>query len=253
MNHPKNKVLVIAHRGASGIAPENTLAAVKAAIEMGVDMVELDVHQTRDDIAVVIHDKTVNRTSNGKGKVKDFTFDELQVLDSGSWFHPKFKNEKIPSLESVLQEVKGKVKLLIEVKETKYSGIEKNIVQLLNKYDAKNWCIIQAFETGVLNNIQKLDPSIEIHKLVVGDIPGLPLHIDNCLRTGNIYKYNNTASINPNFKFVNKKTIQKIHGQGQKINTWTVNEQGDMEKMIKMGVDGIITNYPDQLIKMLNN
>lgn len=251
MSHPKNRVLVIAHRGASGIAPENTLSAIKEAMAMGADMIELDIRQTRNGTVVIIHDKTVSRTSDGKGSVKDFTFEELGSLDAGSWFHPGFKNEKIPSLDSILQEVKDKAKLLIEVKENRYSGIEKNIVQLLNKHAAKDWCIIQSFETGVLNNIKNLDPSIEIHKLVIGNIRGLPLHIDNCIRLGSIYKYNEVAAININFKLLNKKIIQKIHGQGQKVNTWTVNDPEDMKKMIEMDVDGIITNYPDQLIKVL--
>lgn len=258
MAQQKNKkqpIVVVAHRGASAYAPENTLAAIKKALAMGVDMVEIDVQLTKDKQVVLMHDLTVDRTTNGKGRVRDLTFDEIRKLDAGSWFSNEFAGEKIPTLEEVIETIKGKCKLLIEVKrvKTKKPEIEAKIVQLIDKYNAQNWCVVQSFETQVVKNIQTLDKSIECHKLVTMNISVLPLHLDSRIKTGTIYKYKTVQAINPYFKMLNKRKVNKIHSRGQKIFTWTVNEQEDMKRLIDMGVDGIITNYPDRLIELLKN
>jgi glycerophosphoryl diester phosphodiesterase len=245
--------IVVAHRGASGYAPENTMAAIKKAITMGVDMIEIDVQLSKDNEVVLMHDLTVDRTTNGKGKVRDLYLEEIKKLDAGKWFSSEFLGEKVPTLEEVIQAINGQCKLLIEVKRVKSKKleIENKIVQLINKYNAYNWCIVQSFETQVIKNIQELDKSIECHKLVTMNISVLPLHIDSRIKTGTIYKYKTVQSINPYFKMLNKRKVNKIHSRGQKIITWTVNEQEDMKRMIEMGVDGIITNYPDRLIQLL--
>jgi len=245
--------IVVAHRGASGYAPENTMAAIKKAITMGVDMIEIDVQLSKDNEVVLMHDLTVDRTTNGKGKVRDLYLEEIKKLDAGKWFSSEFSGEKVPTLEEVIQAINGQCKLLIEVKhvKSKKQEIENKIVQLINKYNAYNWCIVQSFETQVIKNIQALDKSIECHKLVTMNISVLPLHIDSRIKTGTIYKYKNVQSINPYFKMLNKRKVKKIHSYGQKVITWTVNEPEDMKRMIEMGVDGIITNYPDRLIQLL--
>jgi glycerophosphoryl diester phosphodiesterase len=245
--------IVVAHRGASGYAPENTMAAIKKAITMGVDMIEIDVQLSKDNEVVLMHDLTVDRTTNGKGKVRDLYLEEIKKLDAGKWFSSEFSGEKVPTLEEVIQAINGQCKLLIEVKRVKSKKleIENKIVQLINKYNAYNWCIVQSFETQVIKNIQALDKSIECHKLVTMNISVLPLHIDSRIKTGTIYKYKTVQSINPYFKMLNKRKVNKIHSRGQKIITWTVNEPEDMKRMIEMGVDGIITNYPDRLIQLL--
>lgn len=245
--------IVVAHRGASGYAPENTMAAIKKAITMGVDMIEIDVQLSKDKEVVLMHDLTVDRTTNGKGKVRDLYLEEIKKLDAGKWFSSEFLGEKVPTLEEVIQAINGQCKLLIEVKRVKSKKleIENKIVQLINKYNAYNWCIVQSFETQVIKNIQALDKSIECHKLVTMNISVLPLHIDSRIKTGTIYKYKTVQSINPYFKMLNKRKVNKIHSRGQKIITWTVNEPEDMKRMIEMGVDGIITNYPDRLIQLL--
>lgn len=245
--------IVVAHRGASGYAPENTMAAIKKAITMGVDMIEIDVQLSKDNEVVLMHDLTVDRTTNGKGKVRDLYLEEIKKLDAGKWFSSEFLGEKVPTLEEVIQAINGQCKLLIEVKRVKSKKleIENKIVQLINKYNAYNWCIVQSFETQVIKNIQELDKSIECHKLVTMNISVLPLHIDSRIKTGTIYKYKTVQSINPYFKMLNKRKVNKIHSRGQKIITWTVNEPEDMKRMIEMGVDGIITNYPDRLIQLL--
>ena len=149
--------LIIAHRGASGLAPENTLAAIKKAIELKADLIEIDVHQTKDSIIVVIHDKKINRTTSGKGRVKDLFYKEIRRYDAGKWFDPKFEGERVPTLEEVLRLVHGQTKLLIEIKgdDNFYPNIEKHVYEILKTYNAQNWCEIHSFYDQVLYNFFK--------------------------------------------------------------------------------------------------
>ncbi|MDQ3190796.1 MAG: glycerophosphodiester phosphodiesterase [Bacteroidota bacterium] len=244
-------ILIIAHRGASAIAPENTMVAFKKAVQEGADMIELDVHQSKDGVVLCIHDQDLSRTTTGKGNISDFTFDELQSFDAGVKFSEEFKGELIPSLESVLQEIK--IPLLIEIKNPTgyYPGIEQNIINLLLKYNAIDKCIIQSFESSILIKIRELNDKVELHKLVLGNLPILPLHIDNKIKSGKIIKYIDFNAINPNFKFLTESLVMEIQGKGKKIFTWTVNDESDMLKMISYNVDGIITNHPNRLLRLL--
>lgn len=227
---------IIAHRGASGSAPENTLASFRSAMDIGADFIELDIHLSKDGELIVMHDETVTRTTNGKGKIRNLTLEQIKSLDAGSWFGDKFKGLVVPTLDEVFQLSGGKIKLLIEVKGSsrKYPGIEKKLVETIYKYYAKDWCIVQSFDDEILKNISQLDPSIVLHQLIVGRI--FPPVIPEFIR-----------AVNPNHHFVSGKKIEKIHSQGKKIFVWTVNEEKRMGKLISMEVDGIITNYPEKL------
>ena len=248
------KIAVIAHRGASGTAPENTLASIKLALEMHVDMIEIDIHLSKDSIPVVIHDETLNRTTNGKGKVKDFSVKELKKLDAGKWFSDKYINEEIPTLEEVIELTKGKCILLIEIKNGSsiYPNIEKITLNIIKNKNAQNDCIIQSFDDEVTRNLEKQNCTIQLQKLVTGNLRFIPFHlVDTKIKFGSIYKYKNVSAINPNLNYVNKDVVNKIHTAGQKIFCWTVNKNKDMIRMIECGVDGIITNYPEKLIEIL--
>jgi glycerophosphoryl diester phosphodiesterase len=245
------KTLVIAHRGFSGKAPENTMAAFMLAAGFGVDFIETDIHQTKDGVIVCIHDEKINRTTDKKGRIKDLTYSELLNADAGVWFNSKFKGERVPRLEEVFE---LNIPLLIEVKKGSdyYPAIEQNLLDLLSKYDKEKKCIIQSFDSAVLQTFSELTSQYELHKLVTGDIPLLPLHIDTSLKKGRIMQYlNHHSAINPNYKFVTGELVEKIHEKGKKIFTWTVNEKEDMVKLSEAGVDGIITDFPDILKKLL--
>lgn len=231
--------LIIAHRGASGSAPENTLASFRQAMEIGSDFIELDIHLSKDGELIVMHDETVNRTTNGKGKIKNLTLEQIKNLDAGSWFGNEFKGLVVPTLDEVFQLSNGKIKLLIEVKGNpkKYPGIEKKLIDKIYKYYSKDWCIVQSFEEEFLNNIHKMDSTIPLHQLIVGKI--FPLKIPVFI-----------LAVNPNYHFVSVKKVEKLHLQNKKIFVWTVNEEKKMQKLISMGVDGIITNYPGKLKKV---
>jgi glycerophosphoryl diester phosphodiesterase len=246
----KNNPLIIAHRGASGYAPENTLSAFKLAAKINVDFIEIDVHQSADGIIVCNHDEDLSRTTTIKGRIRDLSYSELLKADAGIKFSNEFKGELIPTLEQALS---IGVPFLIEVKkgDSYYPGIIPRILKILNNSSIGKKCIIQSFDTGVLKEFFDLDPSFEYHKLVTGNIPLLPLHIDHKLKAGKITKYKSFDAINPHYKFLNKRLIGKIHNEGQKVFTWTVNEEADMKRMIELGVDGIITDFPDKLLKLL--
>lgn len=247
LNEKKNYGLIIAHRGASGLAPENTITAIRKAIELNSDMVEIDVHQTKDSVIIVIHDESIDRTTEGSGKIKDLYFSQIRKYSAGSWFGEKYANEKIPTLMEVISLVRGQTKLLIEVKgnEKIYPNIVKHIYDLIKKYHAKNWCIIQSFNDEILNKFYQLDSTLTLQKLIVADIPGIPLFVDNFINIGNLKDYKFIEAININSHFVHHNILKELHNYGFKVNVWVVNDSTEIEGFFKMGVDGVITNFPN--------
>ncbi len=249
-DHSNKNILIISHRGASGLAPENTLVAIQKAIDLEADVIEIDVYPSKDSIPVVIHDADLKRTTNGDGRITELTAAEIAHLDAGSWFDKKFKGESVPTLEDVIELIDGQTKLLIEIKETG-SNIERRVVQLINQYKAKGWCIIQSFSPEVIQKVQLVDASIEVQQLAIGNVTIFPLHWNNGLRLGTVYQYESVKNINLNYLFVTQKVIDRIHGLGKKIYVWTVNNPEDMRKLADMGVDGIITDFPDKAKALL--
>ena len=249
----KSNPLIIAHRGASGHAPENTIAAIDKAIEMGADVIEIDVHLTKDNVVMVMHDKKLNRTTNQKGLIKNFNWEEIKDADAGSWFSEKFAGEKIPTLEQVIQHVNGRTILLIEIKKGGecYPGIERRILDMINHHDAKEWCMIHSFSSAAVKNFLALESGMEVFKLALGNIPLLPLYHDGCAHWGSVLRYEDVAGVNLHRNFVKKRIVKRLHEREQKIFAWTVNREKDLKKLIEKGVDGIITNYPDKAKKAI--
>lgn len=235
---------VIAHRGASGVAPENTLVAIEKAIELKADMIEIDVHLTKDNQLVVIHDHTLDRTTTGTGDIKEKTLAEIRELDAGSWKDAKYKGEKVPTLEEVLAAVEGKANLLIEIKEGEkhYPGIGAAVAAAVKKRNGYDWCIVQSFSQDVLDEIMTIDEKIELHRLLaVGPFPKLADRNDP-EATG---KWAKIAAFNPNYRRAKKGKIKKLHANGYRIFVWTVNSKASFDELKARGVDGIITNYPN--------
>ena len=243
-------VQVIAHRGASGYAPENTIASFKKAVTFHVDYVELDVHLTKDDSVLVIHDASVDRTTNGTGKVRDLTFAETQKLDAGTKFNASFAGEKLPSLDQVLDAVNGQCKIMIEIKkgEDFYPGIEQKVLDIIKKHNAQSWCEMHTFHNHVLQNWLAIDTTIKTYKLVAKKIG--KLYYDDGVRWGNSIlqlKNKNYVGLNPNQSMASQSYINEIHAAGLKTFVWTVNDESKIDELIKKGVDGIITNFPDKV------
>ncbi len=248
------KTLNIAHRGASGSAPENTLTSFNKAIGFGAEVVELDVHLSSDGELIIIHDHTLDRTTDLKGEIKNHTLKEIKKADAGSWFKPEFKNERVPTLDEVLFTVNGRAKVMIELKEGNdvYPGIEKKTLECIKRNGAESWCELQSFKDTAVNNLLKLTKTVPVYKLVVGNVPALPLYHDGEVHSGSAYQFKEVAGINPNYRFARKRILKKLQQRGQKMYVWTVNDEKLMKKLLRWGVDGIITNYPEKLTALKN-
>ena len=247
-------VEIVAHRGASGIAPENTLAAIKKAIEIGVDWIEIDVRQSLDRVLVVIHDENLKRTTNGKGLVIATPYQKIKSFDAGSWFSQEFKNETIPSLNEVLALIKKtQTGLLIEIKGTKLAQPKlcQNLIDLLRKHDVYEQVIVQSFNAELLKTLRRLDKNIVINSLINFQSRSLPIYVDRIPKLGNIYRVSKAAAINPNHKIVTESFVNQVHKNNKRVFCWTVDDPNEMRRLIKLKVDGIITNYPNILKDIL--
>jgi glycerophosphoryl diester phosphodiesterase len=231
--------VIMAHRGASAVAPENTLIAYKKAIEMGADYAELDVRQTKDGAVVLMHDKTVYRTTGVKGFVWDFTLAELKKLDAGSWFGEDFKGEPIPTLQEVIRLAKGRMKLNIEVKiSEKEPGIAQKVVDIVHAENFGQDCIITSFDRE----------TVEIFKAIAPE-----------LRTGYIFEKEYSADVfegnwdalSCQHELVDAEFVRRAKEKGKKVYVWTLDEREEMLRLIGLGVDGIITDKPDLLKSVL--
>lgn len=239
------KPLIIAHRGASAYAPENTLASFERAIEMGTDVIETDVHQTKDSVVVLMHDLSLDRTTNGKGLIKDIASEifkkyYIKQLANHSPMCP-------PTLEETIQLINGRCQLLIEIKRGNdyYPGIEKHVVDLIHKYKAESWIrTIHSFDKKALLNVARQDSNINLQKLIVFKFPLVSFNFD---RHFNKDDFKNWEGVNVYYRFCSKRVIRKIHKLGKTVNVWTVNNPRIARKMARRGVDGIITNKPDIL------
>lgn len=240
---------IIGHRGGASIGPENTLACYKKGIEVGADIIEIDIHLTKDSHIVICHDQSIDRTTNGKGLIREMTLDEIRqyrAVDADG----NLTDEKIPTLDEVFdlfmetREAGNPCKLLIEIKRTNdiYQGIEELLLQKINSYNAKEWVIVQSFNDFALEKIHQLDPSIRLEKLFFFKLPGLPIIMDWFHFTRFSYeKYNYISSFNMNYLWLTKSFLNDIHRHGKEVKVWTL-EGTDVPYM---DVDGIITNRPD--------
>ncbi len=226
------KPLVIGHRGAMGHETENTLASIQKAMDLGVDMIEIDVFKIASGETVVFHDDRVDRLTNGGGNIEEYVITDLKALTLDG-------NHKIPQLQDVLKLIDHKVKLNIELK----GADTANRVNFITNYyiREKGWklndFLISSFRWDELKEMRALNPEIPIAILTEDDpLKGIP-----------IAKELHAEAINPNFKELNDGIAQEIHNEGFKIYTWTVNEPGDIEMAKNWNVDGIITNFPERV------
>lgn len=238
--------LRIAHRGASGLAPENTLAAFRLALELGTDALECDLHRTRDGQVVVIHDDAVNRTTNGRGRVGDLTWAELQRLDAGSWFDKRFRGERIPRLEELLELARPHgVRLLLEIKVqgNPAEGMEtaKKALGLMGRFDLLSRVTFLCFDAKVVKGLGESRPRGEGGWLV----KKIPTKVAERLRALG------ARALAPHWSCVNEKLVSELHEAGYLIIVWTADEPERMRRLLRLGVDAIATNFPDRLNAVL--
>ena len=240
--------IIIAHRGGAKLAPENTLASFDNAIALGVDMIEIDVHLSKDAEIIVIHDETLNRTTNGSGEIKDLTLHDIKKYDAGSWFGEDFKNEKVPTLAETLQTINGQCKLLIEIKggDERYPGLEEKIIQTIKEHNATKWVIVQSFNKNSILRIKEMYPELMTYYLLGRNFNEFYSEISDQMSKGNNVEreFNGVA---PHYKSLDKNKVAFLHNAGYGVFTFTVNDKSDMQKVIEIGVDGVITDSPDIL------
>lgn len=254
---PADKIYTIAHRGASGYAPENTIPAFEQALDMKSDYIELDIQLTKDLVPVVIHDGTVNRTTNGKGYVKDYTLEQLMTLDAGSWFnekYPMFAREiyaglRIPTLDQVFERFGKEVAYMIEIKDPNLnSNIESVLNEHILKYDLTDYVSIHSFSEASLRRFHAINASIPLYQIVWYDFSVYKISESyiNRLKTY-------AVGISPNFQKINAGYVAQVKNSGLKIFPYTVNYQVNMDKAVLWGVDGVHTNFPDRFSEVIKN
>jgi glycerophosphoryl diester phosphodiesterase len=228
--------VITSHRGAAAFAPENTLLSVQKALEVGAKRIEIDVRLTSDSILVLLHDKKLNRTTTCIGNIYKKKYSELNNCNAGF-------DQKVPTLGEVLKLVDGKAKLVIDIKRGG-ALFEKTLTDEIKKYNASSWCMLSSFKIKVLKRIHDIDTSLTFHRSVIGKIPFIPIYFGTNIFIGGLNKYSFISEFNFNNFFISKHLVKKIHAMNKTINAWTVGKRKKCEKLLKKGVDGIITNDP---------
>jgi glycerophosphoryl diester phosphodiesterase len=220
---------IIAHRGASGLEPENTLKSFRRALDLGVDMVECDVRKTADGKLVIHHDPDLERTTSGRGLLKNKTLSELRHLDAG-------EGERIPTLKEVLELFKGKSGLVIEIKEP---GYEKEILGLIEEVSMAQEVIIASFFHPVSLVIKLLNPVVRTG-IIFRCQPVHPVTLAISARAKVMF---------PHHQFLNQALVEEAHDHDIKVYTWVIDTHDDLEMAMALGVDGVITNHPESIRK----
>lgn len=232
-------MLVIAHRGASGHAPENTMAAFRRALEMGAKAIEFDVHQTLDHELVVAHDDDLRRCGKDKRRMRNLHWEgEGETVDVGAWFDPRFKGERMPLLSELFDLVPPSVEMHLEIKHgsSVYPGIEERVVDFLHHRGALMRTLVSSFDHAALYSIRSLDEKVRI-----GYLLGL-----TTLKTAfREMKELSAESLNLSIRQTTARAVKAAHERNHKVLVYTVNTPADRDRLAKLGVDGIFCNYPE--------
>lgn len=224
---------IVGHRGAPRQAPENTLLSFKRAMDIGVDWIEFDLHKSKDGVLVVIHDDTVDRTANGKGKVRDMTFEELQGLDAGD-------GQRIPSLAQVIALAKGKVGMDMEIKER---GIEEDVVDAILRSDIKPRCMVSSFFYDSIRKVKDMDSGI----MTAAIMDKMPEDPRKCLDI--LVLDVKVDAVMLSKKIATLPFVGQIRRQGLKVGIWNADTPGEIEKYASMDPYYLCSNYPERLVE----
>ncbi len=232
-------LVVTAHRGASYVAPENTLAAMSAAVEAGAEFAELDVGLTRDGQVVLMHDRTVDRTTDGTGDLGDFYLEELRSLEVGSWFGEEFDGEPIPTLREVIRFAKGQLKLNIEIKTSREEPtIAAAVVEIIRSEGFGEECMVTSFSRETIEEVKRIAPELRTGFIFGKDYP------DDVFEGG-------WEVLSSNYEVVDSMFVARAKQNGKSVHVWTVDERDLMLRLIRLGVDGIISNRPALLLEVI--
>ena len=228
----------IAHRGFSGKYPENTMLAFKKAYEAGCDGIEMDVHLTRDNVMVIIHDEDIARTTDGKGFVRDFTYEELKKFDASAGFRSQYGFNPIPTFEEYVAWAKDLPLFTnVEIKNSVYyyDGLEETLIRVIRENHMEDKIIFSSFNNASIMKCKQLAPEIQCGFLMDGCIGNAGAYVEKM----------GVECAHPDWHKLTDEEIAGCKAHGVKINTWTVNEEKEMIRLRDLGIDGIISNYPD--------
>ncbi len=234
-----SKPLIIAHRGASALAPENTLAAFQLALEQGADGIELDVMLSLDKELVVIHDTTVNRTTNGVGKVPEMRYAQLREFNAGNRHDARFQREHLPTLAEVFDLVGNKMLINVELKNyhAPFDDLAQHVVRLIEKHGLQKTSLLSSFNPLNARKARSVNPSIPFGLLAEPGVLG-------GLFRGPMGRWYGYQALHPYYKDVTARLIESLHKRGKQCNVWTVDEPQDLLAMKQYGVDAVICNDP---------
>ena len=241
MSNTKKKVKVIAHRGFSGKFPENTVVAFKEAIKLGVDDIEMDIKITKDGTLVILHDESVDRTTNGTGKIQELTIEQVKDLDAGSWFSPAFKGIKIPTFNEALDSIPDNIELNLHLLPNPV--ITRNVIITLKERNRINNSYL-AIDAGQIQLAREMCKEIRICNMRTQTNPVEYIEETHRLKCPILQFYT------PAYE-VTKELIDKAHSYGIFVNVFFADTENEMKKLIENGADAILTNRPDILIKIL--
>lgn len=244
---PVHPAPIVAHRGSSATAPENTISATKLAVEHGSNGCECDVYTTTDGVVVLMHDGTLKRTAGLDKKVTDATYAEIRKLDAGSWKSPKFAGEKVPTLDEFLATLKGTT--CRPVVEIKMEGIEKAVLKSIKDADMLDETVIIAFSKNVVKKVRELEPNICVAWLFSTDHKGTVEELAEIIVKE--AKWCNTSVVDLNHGMITPELLKLLRDKGLHVWAWTVDDPARMEQLLRWGIDSITTNKPDVLREIM--
>jgi glycerophosphoryl diester phosphodiesterase len=243
---PNRAIWTIAHRGASGHAPENTMAAFRHAVELGARFIETDLQITRDAQVIAMHDFTLDRTTTGKGQTHLLTLDQIRALDAGSWFGAgsgTYAGEHVPTLNEILDFAKEQdIIFYLEIKSGPAWGVEHAVVATLRDRNASAQVVILSFDPSALDSVHRLDSTMMTGLLC--EHPSNDL-VERTVRAG-------ARQLVAAGELITSAVVEKAHRAGLQVVAWTINDVEQMQRLIAAGVNGIITDFPDRLLSVLN-
>ncbi len=236
-----DSVLVIGHRGAAGLTPENTKLAFLKALDLGADAIEFDVQLTKDNVCIVFHDESLDRTTDGKGFVADTTWEVISRLDAGRWFAESFRGIEVPRLEEILKTLGGRTTLNIEFKPDKgrEERLVRHVITAVARFDLWESVLFSSFDMPSIELLRRLVPKARIGVLCV------PHKLADALA---LAEKVGAETIHPHVGMVDSDFVQDAHRRGWKVWAWTANEPGEIELLKALGVDGIFSDYPDRVV-----
>lgn len=235
---PDQRVVVVGHRGAAGLAPENTMPSFELAIAQGADAIETDVHVSADGVLVCIHDDTVNRTTNGEGRVSELTLARLEALDASGRFQATYGTTRIPTLDEVVSWAKGRTHLVIELKGTRNPDLVSRTIGVLRRHDAIAETLLISFDHVALQEARKLAPEVLTGALYVGRVAN-PVGIASAC---------GADVLCPQWSAITQDEVDAVHRSGLAVSVWTADDPAAIDTSLANGVDAMTSDFPERVI-----